>query len=58
MALELLQSNERILIKQISTMTKIQPSAYIALNNNRLRAYADIIYLKDGDEFQIELFNP
>lgn len=39
-------------------MTTTQPSAHIALNNNRLRAYADIIYLKDGDEFQIELFNP
>ena len=39
-------------------MTTNQPSAHIALNNNRLRAYADVIYLKDGDEFQIELFNP
>jgi hypothetical protein len=39
-------------------MTTNQASAYIALNNNRLRAYADVIYLKDGDEFQIELFNP
>ena len=39
-------------------MTTNQPSAYIALNNNRLRAYADIIYLKDGDEFQIEVTNP
>lgn len=39
-------------------MTTTQPSAHIALNNNRLRAYADVIYLKDGDEFQIELFNP
>lgn len=39
-------------------MTTSQPSAHIALNNNRLRAYADVIYLKDGDEFQIELFNP
>lgn len=58
MALELLKGNKRILIKQISTMTTTQPSAHIALNNNRLRAYADVIYLKDGDEFQIELFNP
>jgi len=58
MALELLQSNKRILIKLISTMKTNQPSAYIALNNNRLKAYADVIYLKDGDEFQIELFNP
>lgn len=39
-------------------MTTNQPSAHIALNNNRLRSYADVIYLKDGDEFQIELFNP
>ena len=39
-------------------MTTNQPSAHVALNNNRLRAYADVIYLKDGDEFQIELFNP
>lgn len=39
-------------------MNTSQPSAYIALNNNRLKAYADVIYLKDGDEFQIELFNP
>jgi Zn finger protein HypA/HybF involved in hydrogenase expression len=58
MALELLQSNKRILIKQISTMSTNKPSAHIALNNNRLKAYADVIYLKDGDEFQIELFNP
>ena len=39
-------------------MTTNQPSAHVALNNNRLRAYADVIYLKDGYEFQIELFNP
>jgi hypothetical protein len=58
MALELLQSNKGILIKQISTMSTNKPSAHVALNNNRLKAYADVIYLKDGDEFQIELFNP
>lgn len=39
-------------------MNTNQPSAWIALNNNRIKAYADVIYLKDGDEFQIELFNP
>lgn len=35
-----------------------QPEAHIALRNNRLKAYSDVIYLKDGEEFQIELFNP
>lgn len=35
-----------------------QPQAHIALNNNRLKSYADVVYLKDNDEFQIELFNP
>jgi len=32
--------------------------AWIALNNNRLKIYQDSqIYLKDGDQFEIELFN-
>ena len=35
-----------------------QPQAHIALNNNRLKSYANVVYLKDNDEFQIELFNP
>jgi hypothetical protein len=56
-ALELFNGNKRILIKQINTMNT-NPEAYIALNNNRHKIYGDIIYLKDGDEFQIELFNP
>ncbi len=33
-------------------------TAHIALNNNRIKTYADFVYLKDGDEFQIELYNP
>lgn len=33
-------------------------TAHIALNNNRIKTYASQVYLKDGDEFQIELFNP
>ena len=32
--------------------------AWIALNNNRLKIYQDSqIYLKDGDQFEIEIFN-
>jgi Zn finger protein HypA/HybF involved in hydrogenase expression len=39
-----------------------QKMAAIAVKNNRLKAYKgnneDVFYLKDEDEFQIELFNP
>jgi hypothetical protein len=44
----------------MNTTTK---SAHIAVKNSRLKTYrsptnSDVVYLKDGDEFQIELFNP
>jgi hypothetical protein len=32
-------------------------SAHIALNRNRLRSYEKSVYLKDGSNFEIELFN-
>lgn len=35
-----------------------QPVAFIAKNKQRVKQYDDIVYLKNGDEFQIELFNP
>ena len=42
-------------------MTKTK-AAHIAVKNSRLKTYksqtnSDVVYLKDGDEFQIELFN-
>ena len=33
------------------------PAAFIA-NKQRLKQYNDIVYLKNADEFEIELFNP
>jgi len=38
-------------------------SAHVAVKNSRLKTYksptnSNVVYLKDGDEFQIELFNP
>ena len=34
------------------------PVAYIAKNKQREKQYGDIVYLKNGDEFSIELYNP
>lgn len=34
------------------------PQAFIATRKNRLKNYGDKIYLKDGQTFQVELFNP
>jgi hypothetical protein len=36
---------------------KTTASAHIALNRNRLRSYEKSVYLKDGSNFEIELFN-
>lgn len=35
-----------------------QPTAYIAVNRNRLKHYGEKVYLKDGTHFELELFNP
>src|ERR1017187_6553758 len=32
--------------------------AYISTQRNRIKAYGSTVYLKDKQEFQIELFNP
>lgn len=38
-------------------MTTESTTAYIARNKNRLKSYGEKVYLKDGDNFEIELFN-
>ncbi len=34
------------------------PTAYVSKNRQRVKQYDDTVYLNDGDEFEIELFNP
>lgn len=34
------------------------PVAYIAVNKQRVKQYEDTVYLKNGTEFSVELFNP
>jgi len=36
----------------------VSPVAYVAKSRQRLKQYEDTVYLKNGDEFEIELFNP
>jgi len=33
-------------------------TAHITRNRNRSKIYGDSVYLKDGENFEIELFNP
>lgn len=35
-----------------------EPTAHIAVNRNRLKQYGANVYLKNGTQFEIELFNP
>lgn len=37
---------------------KSEPSAFITKNKQRVRQYGSTVYLKNGDEFEIELQNP
>jgi hypothetical protein len=34
------------------------PEAYITKGKNRIKQHIDVVYLNDGDQFEIELFNP
>ena len=34
------------------------PSAYITKNKQRIKQFEDTVYLNNGDEFEIELYNP
>jgi hypothetical protein len=34
------------------------PIAYVAKNKQRLKQYGNVVYLKNGDEFEVELYNP
>jgi hypothetical protein len=38
--------------------TKNEPVSFITKNKQRIKQYNDIVYLNDGDEFEIEFFNP
>jgi hypothetical protein len=39
-------------------MQNTKPTAHIAVNKSRLKHYEGKVYLKNGQHFQIELFNP
>jgi hypothetical protein len=41
-----------------TTTVTLSPSAHITVNRNRVKNYGESIYLKDGTNFEIELWNP
>lgn len=41
-----------------TTCCTATPSAYITVNKSRVKQFNDTVYLKDGDHFQLELYNP
>lgn len=47
--------NRRI---SINTIGLAVPQSYITKGKQRLKQYIDTVYLKNGDEFEIELYNP
>lgn len=44
--------------KQINVAGNSQPTAHIAVQKNRIKHYGNTVYLKNGSNFEIELFNP
>jgi hypothetical protein len=46
--------NKKISINNGSTV----PQSFITKNKQRVKQYVDTVYLENGDEFEIELFNP
>lgn len=45
-------------MKNLKNFGSVEPSAFITINKQRVKQYQDILYLKNGQEFEIELFNP
>ena len=41
-----------------SIVTASAPSAYVTKNKKRIKQFNSSVYLQNGDEFEIELFNP
>jgi len=44
--------------QSIWTTSLSQPQSFITKGKQRLKQHIDTVYLKDGDEFEIELYNP
>jgi len=42
----------------LNATSSSKPTAFITKNKQRLKQYSSNVYLKNGDEFEIEVFNP
>jgi hypothetical protein len=45
-------------VKQAQNVGYTVPEVFITKNKQRVKQYDETVYLKDGDEFELELFNP
>lgn len=45
-------------MKNLTVTQSTAPTAYITKGKQRIKQNGETVYLKDGDEFEIELFNP
>lgn len=43
---------------QLTTQASLHPMAHVTVNRNRVKNYDSNVYLKDGTNFEIELWNP
>ena len=47
------------MIKNYSTQNRdVKPESFITRGKQRLKQHVDTVYLNNGDEFEIELYNP
>lgn len=44
--------------RNVYNQRAVVPEAFITKNKQRLKQHGEIVYLKKGDEFEVELFNP
>jgi hypothetical protein len=51
-------NNKEEMKTNLNSRESLAPVAYIAKGRQRIKQYGDTVYLKNGDEFQIEIFNP
>ena len=45
-------------MKYVTTKGWVVPQSFITKSKQRLKQHVDTVYLKNGDEFEVELFNP
>jgi hypothetical protein len=48
----------KFIAKNSRHYASVKPTAFVTKGKQRVKQYSETVYLKDGDEFEMELFNP